>query len=57
MHFYQNDGDAKADLISGKIGGFIDGPWQSGDLSRRPSAPSWPWRRRPDGHRAARGRR
>jgi arabinogalactan oligomer / maltooligosaccharide transport system substrate-binding protein len=34
MHFYQNDGDAKADLISGKIAGFIDGPWQSGDLSK-----------------------
>jgi arabinogalactan oligomer/maltooligosaccharide transport system substrate-binding protein len=34
MHFYQNDNDAKADLISGKIGGFIDGPWQSGDLSK-----------------------
>jgi len=33
-HLYQNDGDAKADLISGKIGGFIDGPWQSGDLSK-----------------------
>jgi arabinogalactan oligomer/maltooligosaccharide transport system substrate-binding protein len=33
MHFYQNDNDAKADLISGKIAGFIDGPWQSGDLS------------------------
>jgi arabinogalactan oligomer / maltooligosaccharide transport system substrate-binding protein len=32
MTFYQNDNDAKADLISGKIGGFIDGPWQSGDL-------------------------
>ena len=31
-HLYQNDGDAKTDLISGKIGGFIDGPWQSGDL-------------------------
>jgi arabinogalactan oligomer/maltooligosaccharide transport system substrate-binding protein len=31
-HLYQNDGDAKADLISGKIGGFIDGPWMSGDL-------------------------
>jgi len=29
---YQNDGDAKADFISGKIGGFIDGPWMSGDL-------------------------
>ncbi|HEY8846204.1 MAG TPA: extracellular solute-binding protein, partial [Candidatus Limnocylindrales bacterium] len=34
MHFYQNDNDAKADLISGKIGGFIDGPWQSADLSK-----------------------
>jgi arabinogalactan oligomer/maltooligosaccharide transport system substrate-binding protein len=34
MHFYQGDNDAKADLISGKIGGFIDGPWQSGDLSK-----------------------
>jgi arabinogalactan oligomer/maltooligosaccharide transport system substrate-binding protein len=34
MHFYQNDTDAKADLISGKIAGFIDGPWQSGDLSQ-----------------------
>jgi arabinogalactan oligomer / maltooligosaccharide transport system substrate-binding protein len=34
MHFYQNDNDAKADLISGKIAGFIDGPWQSGDLSK-----------------------
>ena len=33
-HLYQNDGDAKADLISGKIGGFIDGPWQSGDLEK-----------------------
>ena len=32
MHFYQNDNDAKADFIAGKIGGFIDGPWQSGDL-------------------------
>ena len=32
MHFYQNDNDAKADLLSGKIAGFIDGPWQSGDL-------------------------
>jgi arabinogalactan oligomer/maltooligosaccharide transport system substrate-binding protein len=29
---YQNDGAAKADFLSGKIGGFIDGPWQSGDL-------------------------
>ena len=53
MHFYQNDGDAKADLISGKIGGFIDGPWQSGDLSKAlgtklavtagPSGPGGPW--------------
>jgi len=34
MTFYQNDGDAKADLLSGKIAGFIDGPWQSGDLTK-----------------------
>lgn len=34
MKVYQNDNDAKADLLSGKIGGFIDGPWQSGDLSK-----------------------
>jgi len=34
MKFYQNDNDAKADLISGKIAGFIDGPWQSGDLAK-----------------------
>ena len=34
MKFYKNDGDAKADLLSGKIAGFIDGPWQSGDLSK-----------------------
>jgi len=34
MKFYQNDNDAKADLISGKIAGFIDGPWQSGDLKK-----------------------
>jgi arabinogalactan oligomer / maltooligosaccharide transport system substrate-binding protein len=34
MHFYQNDNDAKADLIKGTIAGFIDGPWQSGDLSK-----------------------
>jgi arabinogalactan oligomer/maltooligosaccharide transport system substrate-binding protein len=34
MKFYQNDNDAKADLISGKIAGFIDGPWQSGDLGK-----------------------
>src|SRR5262249_20950403 len=25
---------AKADLLSGKIAGFIDGPWQSGDLKK-----------------------
>jgi maltose-binding protein MalE len=34
MKFYQGDNDAKADLIAGKIAGFIDGPWQSGDLSK-----------------------
>jgi arabinogalactan oligomer/maltooligosaccharide transport system substrate-binding protein len=34
MKFYQNDNDAKADLLSGKIAGFIDGPWQSGDLTK-----------------------
>ena len=34
MKVYQNDNDAKTDLISGKIGGFIDGPWQSGDLKK-----------------------
>ena len=34
MHFYQSDGDAKADLLSGKIAGFIDGPWESGDLTK-----------------------
>ena len=34
MHMYQNDNDAKADFISGKIGGFIDGPWQTGDLKK-----------------------
>jgi len=53
MHFYQNDGDAKADLISGKIAGFIDGPWQSGDLAKAlgsklavaagPSGPGGAW--------------
>jgi arabinogalactan oligomer/maltooligosaccharide transport system substrate-binding protein len=32
MKQYQDDNIAKADLISGKIGGFIDGPWQSGNL-------------------------
>ena len=34
MHFYQNDGDAKAAMIAGKIAGFIEGPWQSADLSK-----------------------
>ena len=34
MHFYLQDTDAKADLISGKIAGFIDGPWMSGDLTK-----------------------
>jgi arabinogalactan oligomer/maltooligosaccharide transport system substrate-binding protein len=53
MHFYQNDNDAKADLIAGKIAGFIDGPWQSGDLSKAlgtklaiaagPSGPGGKW--------------
>jgi arabinogalactan oligomer / maltooligosaccharide transport system substrate-binding protein len=53
MHFYQNDGDAKTDLISGKIAGFIDGPWQSGDLAKAlgsklavvagPSGPGGAW--------------
>ncbi len=53
MKFYQNDNDAKADLISGKIAGFIDGPWQSGDLSKAlgdklavtagPSGPGGAW--------------
>ena len=31
---YQNDTDAKTDLIAGKIAGFIDGPWQTGDLKK-----------------------
>jgi arabinogalactan oligomer/maltooligosaccharide transport system substrate-binding protein len=31
-HLYLNDNDAKADFIAGKIGGFIDGPWMTGDL-------------------------
>ncbi len=53
MKFYQNDNDAKADRISGKIAGFIDGPWQSGDLSKAlgdklavaagPSGPGGAW--------------
>lgn len=29
---YQNDTDAKTDFLAGKIAGFIDGPWQTGDL-------------------------
>ncbi len=33
MHFYQGNGDAKADLLAGKIAGYIDGPWVSGDLT------------------------
>ena len=58
-HVYQNDGDAKADFISGTIGAFIDGPWQSGDLKTAlgdklavapgptgPAAPSSRWPRR-----------
>jgi len=53
MTFYQNDSNAKADLIAGKIGGFIDGPWQSGDLAKAlgtklavtagPSGPGGDW--------------
>ena len=31
---YQNDTDAKTDFLSGKIAGFIDGPWQTGDLKK-----------------------
>lgn len=31
---YKNDTDAKTDLLSGKIAGFIDGPWQTGDLKK-----------------------
>ncbi len=31
---YQNDTDAKTDFLSGKIAGFIDGPWQTGDLQK-----------------------
>ena len=34
MHFYQGNGDAKADLLAGKIAGYIDGPWVSGDLTK-----------------------
>lgn len=31
-HAYNDDNLAKADFLSGKIGGFIDGPWQTGNL-------------------------
>jgi arabinogalactan oligomer/maltooligosaccharide transport system substrate-binding protein len=31
---YQNDTDAKTDFLAGKIAGFIDGPWQTGDLKK-----------------------
>ncbi len=31
---YKNDTDAKNDFLSGKIAGFIDGPWQTGDLKK-----------------------
>ncbi len=31
---YKNDTDAKNDFIAGKIAGFIDGPWQTGDLKK-----------------------
>jgi arabinogalactan oligomer / maltooligosaccharide transport system substrate-binding protein len=31
---YKNDTDAKTDFLAGKIAGFIDGPWQSGDLQK-----------------------
>jgi len=31
---YKNDTDAKTDLLSGKIAGFVDGPWQTGDLKK-----------------------
>jgi maltose-binding protein MalE len=34
MHMYQSDVPAVADLASGKIAGFIDGPWQSADLEK-----------------------
>ncbi len=31
---YKNDTDAKTDFLAGKIAGFIDGPWQTGDLQK-----------------------
>ena len=30
---YNDDNLAKADFLSGKIGGFVDGPWQTGNLA------------------------
>ncbi len=34
LTLYQGDNDAKADFIAGKIAGFIDGPWMTGDLRK-----------------------
>jgi maltose-binding protein MalE len=34
LHMYQNDTAAAADFVSGKIAGFIDGPWQSGNFEK-----------------------
>jgi hypothetical protein len=34
LHMYQNDTAAVADLVAGKIAGFIDGPWQSANLEK-----------------------
>ncbi len=31
---YKNDTDAKTDFLAGKIAGFVDGPWQTGDLKK-----------------------
>ncbi len=31
---YKNDTDAKTDFLAGKIAGFVDGPWQTGDLQK-----------------------
>jgi arabinogalactan oligomer/maltooligosaccharide transport system substrate-binding protein len=31
---YKDDTAAKGDFLSGKIAGFIDGPWQTGDLKK-----------------------
>lgn len=30
---YNDDNLAKADFLAGKIGGFVDGPWQTGNLA------------------------